>query len=108
MKKMVQIILILIILFFSSCSLQKNDIKKQNVDLEALKNSSLETSIFAGGCFWCMESDFETSQTNQVGEGLGQEISEKSLSYDEQVSSQIVSKKNSLKTRNRRFTIVCN
>ena len=41
----------------------------------------------------------KTSQTQRVSEGLGQEISEKSLSYDEQVSSQIVSKKNSLKDR---------
>ncbi len=43
----------------------------------------------------------DTSQTNKVSEGLGQGISKKFLSYDEQDSSQIVSKKNSLNKKKR-------
>jgi len=47
----------------------------------------------------------DTSQNSKFSEGLDQEISNKFLSYDEQDSSKIVSKKNSLKSDFRYFHV---
>jgi len=57
MKKML-IILLSLTLLFSSCSNQNlNKNKNSNKNLENLK-----IATFAGGCFWCTESDLEKNE----------------------------------------------
>ena len=47
-----QIFLIVLLLFFAGCGSKEEKVEEKNLE----KYSS---AIFAGGCFWCSESDFE-------------------------------------------------
>ncbi len=49
---------IFITLLMLSCS-GKSDADQKNISADSQKGSSMQIATFAGGCFWCVESDFE-------------------------------------------------
>ena len=52
-------IYVFIILMLLSCSGNSGADQKKNTDSGQVNSSNLKTATFAGGCFWCVESDFE-------------------------------------------------
>lgn len=50
---------IFFVLLMLSCSGNGGADQKKNNESASLNSSNLKTATFAGGCFWCVESDFE-------------------------------------------------
>ena len=46
-------------LYLAACSATAPSAQTQNNTVEMSSTASTDTAIFAGGCFWCVESDFE-------------------------------------------------
>jgi hypothetical protein len=58
MKKTISILTILVVLFLASCTTNNNLSKKSELSVEEL-DKQYQKALFAGGCFWCSESNFE-------------------------------------------------
>lgn len=58
MKKIFKIPLIIALFFLVSCSLGNKSTKKTKLSIVELEKK-YDKALFAGGCFWCSESDFE-------------------------------------------------
>jgi peptide methionine sulfoxide reductase msrA/msrB len=57
MKTMVVAIIVVAVMFFGGYSAQSMDAKMEKPMND--KSQKTQTAVFAGGCFWCTESDFE-------------------------------------------------
>jgi peptide methionine sulfoxide reductase msrA/msrB len=57
MKTMVVAIIVVAVMFFGGYSAQSMDEKMEKPMND--KSQKTQTAVFAGGCFWCTESDFE-------------------------------------------------
>ena len=47
-------------LVFAGCTIANKSIKSNSAELDP--NAQIKTVVFAGGCFWCMESGFEAQE----------------------------------------------